>query len=106
MQTSSRPANRLILHESICELREMARRERALMPSHAPERQFSLGVDAAAEDVLHPERAGARPEDWLARQSLPFREGYLRTEILLATLATAAEPPLVLRPPTYDLVRP
>jgi hypothetical protein len=63
-----------------------ARAERAAMSIAAPERDFYLGVEAAAAVVLRPE-AAARDDQWLARESPGFRDGYLKTQHLL-TLAT------------------
>jgi len=40
-------------------------------------------VEAAAMEVLHPELKMARSADWLARQVLAYREGYLRTVAMI-----------------------
>ena len=58
-----------------------------------PERQFYLGVEAAAEEILHPELASARSEEWLDRESSAFRDGYMQTANLLAIAMTAPQPP-------------
>ena len=100
--SSSTDDRRIILHDAVRGLVRAASADRAVMAEDAPERQFSLGVEAAAEELLHPERADARPPGWLDRESLAFRSGYLRTQSLLATAATAERPPLELRPPQFD----
>jgi hypothetical protein len=106
MPGSTSSGSWLILHDAIHELVTNVRRDRALLPARSAERDFLLGVEAAAEDVLHPERADARPEHWLEREAPAFRDGFLRGAIVLSNAATAAEPPLVLRPPAFDPGRP
>jgi hypothetical protein len=71
-----------------------ARSERALLPMDSAERQFYLGVEKAAEEVLQPQLTAAREEHWLERQLSAYRDGYVRTADLLARLSTAPEPPL------------
>jgi hypothetical protein len=70
-----------------------ARSERALLPVDSAERQFYLGVEGAAEEVVQPQLAGSREEQWLERQPPAFRDGFVRTADLLARLATNREPP-------------
>jgi hypothetical protein len=72
---------------------EAAELERRLLPERSAERQFYLGVDAAAREVLHPELGSSRADDWLDREKPAFRDGYLRTSILIATTATSDDPP-------------
>ena len=72
---------------------EAARSERRILPAHSAERQFYLGVDAAAQEVLHPELASSRADDWLDLERPAFRDGYLRTSTLIATAATSDDPP-------------
>jgi len=76
-----------------------ARAERAALSVHSPERQFYLGVEAAAEEILHPELASARSEESLDRESSAFRDGYLQTANLLAVAMTAPQPPFRLPMP-------
>jgi hypothetical protein len=75
-------------------LAEEARRERAALPASSPERQFYLGIEAAAEEVVYPELGESRSERWLELQAPTFRDGYLRTSDLVATAKTLSEPPL------------
>ncbi|HUP72898.1 MAG TPA: hypothetical protein VM282_07605 [Acidimicrobiales bacterium] len=84
---------RPIALEAVRGLIKAARAERAALSVHAPERQFYLGVEAAAEEILHPELASARSEEWLDRESSAFRDGYLQTANLLAVAMTAPQPP-------------
>ncbi|HZP27478.1 MAG TPA: hypothetical protein VFC99_00885 [Acidimicrobiia bacterium] len=88
-----------ILVQAVRRLVEAARTERGLMPERSPEREFYLGVEAAAEGVLHPELEMTRTESWVERHTPEFREGYTRTATLLATARSAAETPMQLRLP-------
>ncbi len=89
MTFSSYDAQRPIQLAAVRGLIEEARSERALRPENSPERQFYLGVDAAAKEVLHPELSTRNP-DWLDREKPAFR-GYLRTSVLIATATMAAD---------------
>jgi hypothetical protein len=62
--------------------------------ARSPEQEFHLGVEAAAMAVLHPSVARDRPADWLDRQTIPFRQGYLVASAELATAITLHAPPL------------
>jgi hypothetical protein len=77
-----------------------ARAARASVSLHSTERQFYLGVEAAAEEVLRPELANARSDNWLDHELASFREGYLQTTNLLAIALTAAEVPSHLHLPS------
>ncbi len=93
---------RPIVLSAVRDLVHAAQSARAALALDAPERDFYLGVEAAAMEVLHPELVSARPVDWPERESRPFREGYLRTTSSLAAAATAADYPLRLRLPAAD----
>jgi hypothetical protein len=82
---------------------EAAKSERRLLAEESPKRQFYLGVAAAGEEVLHPELALSKADDWLRREAPEFRDGYLRTSVLIARAATAGEPPLRLPLPSPRL---
>ena len=84
---------RPIALEAVRGLIASARAERADLLVNSPERHFYLGVEAAAEEVLRPELASARSDEWLDRESSAFREGYLQTANLLAVAMTAPQPP-------------
>ena len=62
-------SQRVVLAPSLRKLVDAARSERSRMALEAPDREFYLGVEAAAQGVLHPETLQAR--------SGLFREGYL-----------------------------
>lgn len=93
MSTSLQGPQRPIALHAVRGLIGAARSERASLTVHSAERQFYLGVEAAAEEVLRPELANARSEDWLDRESALFRNGYLQTANVLAIALTAPEPP-------------
>jgi hypothetical protein len=65
-------------------------------------RHFYLGVEAAADEVLHPQLRVARAEDWLDHEPPPFRDGYLKTSILLADASVSDTPPLQIVMPEPD----
>lgn len=70
-------SQRVVLAPSLRKLVDAARSERSRMALEAPDREFYLGVEAAAQGVLHPETLQARSDRWLERESRLFREGYL-----------------------------
>jgi hypothetical protein len=94
-----------MLLSAVRELITRARSERAVMPQSSPERTFFLGVEAAAEEVLHPELTYAHEERWLDREAPPFRAGYLETKSLVAVAMTSDEPPQHLPLPDSSAVR-
>ena len=83
MTSSVHSQPRPILVNAARALIAAAQSERAWRPVHAPERQFYLGVEAAALEVLHPELGAARTAEWLDREAPAYREGYLRTSALI-----------------------
>lgn len=94
--------HRAILMSAVRDMIRRARETRADLSARAPERQFFLGVEAAASEVLTPELSVSRKEGWLDLESAEFREGYLRAATVLATAQAAPEPPLHLRLPEPD----
>jgi hypothetical protein len=70
--------------EAVQALVEMARSRRSTMSRFAPEWAYYRGVEAAAEQVLHPELAVVRNIAWLDRHNPGFSPGYLETIALLA----------------------
>jgi len=94
-----------MLLSAVRELVTRARCERATMQQSSPERMFYLGVEAAAEEVLHPGLGCARDESWPDREAPPFRAGYLETKALLGAAMTSDEPPLHLLLPDSSAVR-
>ena len=102
--SSSSQIQRPVLMNAVRELIRAARSERSRFAMAAPEREFYLGVEAAAEEVLRPELASARASDWPQRETAEFRAGYLRATASLAAAMSAPEPPLRLRLPDASVV--
>ena len=94
MPSAAHDTQRPVLLQAVRALVAEARAERALLPFDAPERRFFLGVEAAADEVVHPELGHARPDGWPRREPTEFQEGYLQTSNLVAAALTAPEPPL------------
>ena len=101
MSPSGESHQRVILRQAVRWLIAAARSERALTTESSPERQFYFGVEAAAQEILHPELAVSRSSDWLERESPALREGYLQTSTMLSSATTAVEPPLQFRLPSF-----
>jgi hypothetical protein len=80
---------------------DRARAERRELPMDAPERQFYLGVEAAAEGMLHPEMIAHRSSDWLEREKPEYRDGYLAALADLTIVITAETPPAAVPLPVY-----
>jgi hypothetical protein len=100
MSTPLHGSQRPIALQAVRGLIADARTARASVSLHSTERQFYLGVEAAAEEVLRPELANARSDNWLEHELAEFREGYLQTTNLLAVALTAADVPLRLHLPS------
>ena len=64
-------------------LADLARSKQAVMSWFALERAYYRGVEAAAEQVLHPEVASVQSVGWLDRHNLAFISGYVETIALL-----------------------
>jgi hypothetical protein len=64
-------------------LADMARSKQAVVSWFALERAYYRGVEAAAEQVLHPEVASVKSVGWLDRHHLAFMSGYVETIALL-----------------------
>lgn len=94
--------HRAVLMSAVRDMIRRAREARADLPAAAPDRQFFLGVAAAASEVLTPELSVSRMDGWLDLESAEFREGYLRAATVLATAQAAPDPPLRLRLPEPD----
>jgi hypothetical protein len=105
MTASLHDYRRLVILQAARGLIAAARARRRTLIASAPERKFFLGVEAAAEAVVHPELGASRSTEWLDRQDPAFRDGYLETSTLITTAATAADPPPALplpEPPVGD----
>lgn len=74
-----------------------ARSERARLAARSPERQFYLAVEAAAQEVLHPELAEARAPHWLEVEAIAVGSagsgdvGPFRTPVDASTVAEAMQ---------------
>lgn len=93
---------RLVVKEALRRLSAAAQAECGRAPASAPERQFYLGVHAAAEDALHPERADAKPRDWLDREAPEFREGYAQGSNVVAAGVSTASPATIFTLPAFS----
>jgi hypothetical protein len=80
-----------------------ARSERRELTIDDPERCFYLGVEAAAQGLLHPEMTAHRSSDWLEREKPEYREGYLAALADLSAAITAESPPPVVPLPNYPV---
>jgi hypothetical protein len=87
-------AERPVFVRSLRTLMNEARMARAMLPMESSERDFYLGVEAAARDALRPDGAEARASGWLDREARAFREGYLITSTSIAKAATARAIPI------------
>ena len=72
--------------EAVQDLAERARHERTSRWLFSPDRAYYLGVETAAEQVLHPEVEVASNVSWLDLQHPAFVMGFLETVATLAPL--------------------
>ena len=93
-------AHRLILVSPLRELADAARSARGSLPLESVEREFYLGVEAAARGLLRPETLAARREDWLDHESHAFREGYLNVLAEITAAVSSGQLPVRLALPT------
>jgi hypothetical protein len=101
LPTHGSPGSRAILLQAARTLISDVRSERSLLAADSAERQFYLGVEAAAEEMVRPELQATRDARWLEGQPSPFREGYVSTTNTLARAAAAPDPPLRLPVPRF-----
>ena len=100
MSTSQAEYHRAAAVNAARDLVKKARTERAMRSGDDPERQFYLGVEAAAEEVIHPELAVSRADGWLDHEADRFRNGYVQTADVFATAMSRTEFPRRLPLPT------
>lgn len=98
MASFAQGADRPVVLAAVRHLINEARLARAALDVKAPEREFYLGVEAAADEILHPELRD-RAANWLDLQTRAFRSGYLRMSTSLAMTLTASGPPFLIRLP-------
>jgi len=72
--------------ETVQQLIDDARFEQASRPRLSLGRAYFVGVQAAAEQALHPDRVALRNVSWLDRFNPGFVSGYVETTALLAPL--------------------
>ena len=75
-----------LLRETLRGAMDDARERCASLANDSSDRHFFLGVAAAADDGVRPERAEARPDGWLDMEDQSFREGYLAMQARIAAL--------------------
>ena len=100
MNPSGESRQRVILRQAVRQLIAAATSERASMAERSEEWHFYLGVDAAAQEVLHPELAASRAPGWIDREAPAFRDGYLQTTTMLSGQRTAEQPRISLPLPS------
>lgn len=90
---------RVILLPALREVVKATVSERGRLPLESRERQFYLGVEAAAQGILRPETLAGRSEDWLAHESSEFREGYLAMQAEITAVVATGNVPMRLTVP-------
>ena len=89
MKTEDHETRRIIVLGAARNLMRAASSRCSTVPERAPERQFFLGVETAAREIVHPELQVSRGEHWLERETPDFREGYTRTSTMIAMAETS-----------------
>jgi hypothetical protein len=102
MKAEDRETRRIVVLGAARNLMHAATSRRSTLPEKAPERQFFLGVEAAAREIVHPELQVSRQEHWLARETSEFREGYTRTSTMIAMAETSLQSPRSFQLPEPD----
>jgi hypothetical protein len=72
--------------EAVHGLIDMARSEQAARLPFSLDRAYYVGVEAAAEQVLHPHVDWVRNVHWLDRYNLAFMSGFVETTALLTPM--------------------
>jgi hypothetical protein len=93
MKPEDHETRRIVVLGAARNLMRAAESRCATLPERAPERQFFLGIEAAAREVVHPEIQVSRSEQWLAYETPEFREGYTRTSTMIAMAETSLQAP-------------
>jgi hypothetical protein len=70
--------------DAVRDVIDTARAERASLPIFSPDRAYYVGVEAAAEQVLHPEVEATSRVLWIDRFHPYFIAGYVETAAALA----------------------
>lgn len=96
MDAAEVPMFRAAVHH----LMDAARREQDRLPASASERWYLLGVDTAAREALHPDLTRSRCEHWPDEECPEFREGYHRTQAVLADVSRSDHVPRMIPIPS------
>ena len=95
MATGYQQSHRLVVVEAATALAREAIGAAGASPVRSPSWYFYRGVEDAALHVLRPEMAIVREgTSWLDAEDRWFRDGFLEAQLLLATAASSAEPPM------------
>ena len=97
--TSIRTARHIAFIPVVEDLARATRTERALLTAGSGEWEFYFGAEEAAHAFLHPERAAAKADGWLASETNAFRNGYLAVSAQLAAALATPNPPVRLALP-------
>jgi hypothetical protein len=106
VSTGIQSLRRAILLPAVRDLTRRARTARAALPADSPQRQFYLGVESAAAEIIRPELSVSRSGDWLSRESPEFGSGYLMTSTIISDAMSADVPPPRLYLPDPDSSEP
>jgi hypothetical protein len=102
MKTEDHETRRIVVLGAARNLMRAAASRRSTLAEGEPERQFFLGVEAAAREIVHPELQVSRDEHWLERETSDFREGYARTSTMIAMAETSPHSTRSFRLPEPD----
>ena len=97
--TSIRTARHIAFIPIAEDLARATRVERALLTAGSSEWEFYLGAEESVHAFLHPERAAAKDDEWLDRETVAFRNGYLAVSAQLAAALALPTPPVRLALP-------
>lgn len=90
----------LVQRNAVRMLENEAQTRAASIEFPSPEHDFYFGVVAAARDHLHRENLSIHNEKWLSVQPAAFKDGYVKTSILIGL--AAGDPPHHLPLPSPD----
>lgn len=102
MSRSLSGEEQLVARRALYRFAEAARSRCGYLAADSAERQFYLGIEAAAEHMLRPEALQSRPSTWLNSEAAAFREGYLRASSLLSEMLSREEPVLQIPLPHFS----
>jgi hypothetical protein len=98
--STAQDARRLVATRLAVQLAQDATEAARDAEAGTPAWRFYHGVEAAAQQVVHPEVAAVREgTTWLDREDPSFRAGFLEASTALATTVNLPDPPLRVRLP-------